>query len=100
MFTAAKTAFATNLRPKTAIFYACVQMFGKNLMLQVHAILLRNQLLTVHTCNVAQSGVQAAELTCAVSMLPTLAKCIAPWSICKIVALPKLLVIFLNLKKI
>jgi len=75
-------------------------MFDKNLMLQVHAILLRNQLLTVHTCNVAQSGVQAAELTCAVSMLPTLAKCIAPWSICKIVALPKLLVIFLNLKKI
>ena len=70
-FTTVKTVLAATLHPRNAFFRVCVQMFGKNLMLNLHVILLHNHLINVNTWKTAKSGVQTAELAPTMSTLTT-----------------------------
>ena len=51
----AKTTLCTKFDAKITIFCVCFQTFGKNAMLKLHAMLLSNHSITVHTCMTSKS---------------------------------------------
>ena len=57
-FTTVKTVLTSTLHPRNALFRVCVQMFGKNLMLKLHAMLLHNHLMYAHAWKTAKSDMQ------------------------------------------
>ena len=76
--TTAKTVFVPNSCPKITIFCVCVQMFGKNKILNLSAILLYNHSIIMNTWMAAKSGTQKADLACTICSCPTLPKRITP----------------------
>ena len=70
----AKPFFMQNTAPKMAKFHVCVHMFGKNVMLQLHPILLYNHLGAAYTCTAAKFGAQTAGSARAMSTHPMLPK--------------------------
>ena len=70
-FTTVKTVLTATLYPRNTLFRVCVQMFDKNLMLNLHPILLHNHLININTWKTAKSGGQTAESSPTMTTLTT-----------------------------
>ena len=69
-----KPFFVPNSGPKSAIFRACVQMFDKNTMLKLHAMLLCNHSRNVHTCMTSNHRKSTPKFACIMCMRTELPK--------------------------
>ena len=69
-----KLFFRPNSVPKNTIFRVCVQMFGKNAMLKLHTMLLRNHSINVHTCMTSKHRKSKPKFACILCMRTELPK--------------------------
>ena len=90
-----KQFWVSNSVGKSTIFRVCVQLFGKNSMVQEHVILLYIHSTTVRTWMSAKSGAQTTEFSMRYAQLSNVAKMhYHSGQIANSLILPKLLVIF------
>ena len=70
----AKTTLCTKFDTKITIFCVCFQTFVKNAILKLHAMLLSNHSITVHTCMTSKSGKSSPKSAYSIHMRTTCPK--------------------------